>query len=281
LQKNTAMPILIIVDFSDNSLEAAIQAANLAELLHEDLLLVHAVNHYTRAYLHENNLDSEWIEESMEWLSQKLTRGREIDVEFVIREGSVYEVISKISRESNALLIAFSLKGKPGLQKFTPEKIMRMVAASPIPSIIFPRHVCNKFSPMLFPVNLFRGWAKKAKALTHLSQWFGKQVIVVENHSSVMFASEIERERYHFSEKLNSFGLECTFASYLLQGSYTNQLAYYAKRYKAGLLVLMNDEEEESLHFRPGLSETKIIRSKIGLPVLCVSPYMFSQDESR
>jgi len=279
LQKITKMAILVIVDFSDNSYEAAVQAAELAELLHQNLLIVHAINHYTRAYLSENNLDKEWIEESMESLSNGLTRGKEIDIDIVIREGSVYEVISSICKENDILMAAFSLKGKPGLQKFTPEKIMRMIAVCPVPSIVFPRKNCNKFSPMLFPVNLFRGWSKKAITLKHLSEWFGKLVIVVENHSSDKFVSEIERERSRFKEKLSILGIECAYVPYIGQGSFTNQLAYYAKHYKAGLMILMNDEEEESLHFKPAPSDAKIIRSKIGLPVLCVSPFMFAKDE--
>ncbi len=85
--------ILVPVDFSEGTNHAAEMAADMADFTGAGIILLHAINHYTRAYLKSNDLDESWIEEKLEELSKKILIGRELMLEKAIKEGTLYETI--------------------------------------------------------------------------------------------------------------------------------------------------------------------------------------------
>ena len=85
--------IIVPTDFSEGSLLAAEKAALLAELFDMRVCLLHAYNHYTRAWLAEQDADVSLIQQNLNTLAYKLTNGKEIEVEGLIIEGTIYEAL--------------------------------------------------------------------------------------------------------------------------------------------------------------------------------------------
>lgn len=266
--------ILVPVDFSEGTNHAAEMAADLADFTGAGLILLHAINHYTKAFLKTYNLDPGWIEEQMDELAQKILIGRELMLEKVIREGTLYETIPAVAGEYGASLTAFSSYGKEGIQRFTPTKIMRLIASSPVPSIVFSKKLPRRLTPALVPINLFRKWDKKVAALSALSHLWGNQFVVVENYAPDALASELERQRGRFRKSAEALGLSISFAPIRGEHTFMSEFSAHAKAAKANLIVLIADEEEHSPNFKPGISEKLLIYNRLKLPVLCLSPAM-------
>ncbi|MGC8866123.1 MAG: universal stress protein [Bacteroidales bacterium] len=266
--------ILVPVDFSEGTNHAAEMAADMADFTGAGIILLHAINHYTKAYLKANDMDISWIEEQMEDLAQKILIGRELMLEQVIREGTLYETIPAVAREHGASLTAFSNYGKEGMQRFTATKILRLIASSPVPSIVFSKKLPRRLTPALVPINLFRKWDKKLAALSALSHLWGNEFVVVENYAPEALTSELERHRGRFRKSAEELGLSISFAPIRGENSYISEFNLHAKSTKANLIVLIADEEEQSPNFKPGISDQSLIYNKLKLPVLCLAPSM-------
>ncbi len=266
--------ILVPVDFSEGTNHAAEMAADLADYTGAGIILLHAINHYTLAHLKANGLDASWIEEKMEEIADKILIGRELLLEKVIREGTLYETIPSTAEEYGASLTAFSSHGKEGFQRMTPSKVMRLIASSPVPSIVFSKKLPRRLSPAIIPINLFRKWEKKIAAMASMSHLWGKQFIVVENFASDTLSSELERQRARLRQAAESLGLTVSFAPIRGEHSFINEFNAHARAAKASLIILISDEEEQNRHFKPGVGEKDLIYNKLKLPVLCLSPVM-------
>lgn len=266
--------ILVPFDFSEVTVNAAYQAARMADLLGGRLCLVHAVNHYTRAWLRDNNLDNDWVEEALLKMARELVKGKEIDVQTLHMSGTLYEVIPVAAREYGATMVAFSAYGEPGMQKLTPSKILRILASCPVPVMIFQRKLVRGLSPVLVPINLFRKWKEKARVIRYLSRVSGNGFIFVENHASEVFANELEKQRALMRSDLSGAGITPMFAPCRGEGSFYKEMKAYARTHNAGLILLISDEEEDGMPYKPGPWDEPIIFNKSNLPVLCMTTRM-------
>ncbi|MEJ5302326.1 MAG: universal stress protein [Bacteroidales bacterium] len=266
--------ILVPVDFSEGTNHAAEMAADMADFTGAGIILLHAINHYTRAYLKSNDLDESWIEEKLEELSKKILIGRELMLEKAIKEGTLYETIPSVAKEFGASLTAFSSHGKEGLQRITKSKVLRLIAANPVPSIIFSKKLPRRLSPAIIPINLFRKWGKKLNVLVSMSHLWGKEFVIVETYAPEALSSELERQRAKFRQEAERQGLNITFVPIRGEHSFLSEFSAHARATKASLIILISDEEEQSPIFKPGIGEKILIYNKLKLPVLCLSPSM-------
>ncbi len=268
--------ILVPVDFSEGTNHAAEMAADLADYTGARIILLHAVNHYTKTFLKANDLDVAWIEDKLEELSKKILVGKELMVEKVIYQGTLYETIPSVARDLGASLAAFSSYGKEGLQRITKSKMLRLIAASPVPSIIFTKKSPRRLSPALVPLNLFRKWEKKLAALASISHLWGNYFVIVENFAADILSSELERQRAQFKVVAEKLGLHISFAPIRGQHSFSSEFNEHARAAKANFVILLSDEEEHSKNFKPGVGDKELIFNRLKLPVLCLSPDMDS-----
>lgn len=266
--------ILVPVDFSDVTLNAAIQSANLAELMDGRLILAHAVNHYTHAYRKSQDLPEDWVEDQLYALAGQIHEGRQIDIQVMWKEGTLYDVIPALAKETGSHLVALSGYGTPGLQKLSRTKTLRILSACPLPVMVFGRKISKHSDPVIVPINLFRRWEKKADILEKLVPAYLRRIIFVENHSGEIFSNELEKQRARLRSRLEGKVQDIEFAACRGQGSFVRELESYARSARSGLIVLISDEEEDGLPYKPGSWDEPLIFNKLQLPVLCISPRM-------
>ncbi|MBO9199056.1 MULTISPECIES: universal stress protein [Niastella] len=178
--------ILLAVDFSPASRNAAVFAAELAKLLHTKLLLFHAymlptpISEVPYAMVTVDNLqkeNEEQIKKEADWLHDDFG----LEIEWLVRIGIASDEIKTLTREKDIGLIVMGMKGAGGLDKIigsttinvsrkvkTPVLVVPHDAAyTPIKNITYASDFSYKTSTRLFNplLELARAFAAKTHIL--------------------------------------------------------------------------------------------------------------------
>lgn len=143
--------ILVAVDFSDASFNAANYAASLANIFNAELVLVHAfINPMAidqlRAEL-AGQLDKElsqvleeFMKENVEILEKKYT----IKIDSFVREGAASTVLEECTREVNANLVVMGMKGKGKSNSLFGSTTLTHIRKSRVPVLVIPEQTTFK-----------------------------------------------------------------------------------------------------------------------------------------
>ena len=266
--------IIVPTDFSEGCLLAAEKAAILAELFDMRVCLLHAYNHYTRAWLAEQDADVSLIQQNLDTLAYKLTNGKEIEVEGIIIEGTIYEALPLAIRRMEAQVVILSSWGKTGFQRFTKAKLLRILSASTAPTIIFNQKTNSMLRKIFMPVNIFRRWNAKIDAAARICKLYKATLFIAEMHPGTVFEKEHKEQLIRLVDRLNQEEIEYIIVPINHTEYDTEEYTEKALLAGADFILLTSDEEEEGNRFKAGPDDEKLIFNSANLPVVCVNPFM-------
>ncbi|MDD2964523.1 MAG: universal stress protein [Bacteroidales bacterium] len=266
--------ILVPTDFSEVCGNAALQAANLAELFNTDLFLVHALNHYTRKWLEENGFEEEYIRELLRQEGNRLTLGREIDIQTLMVSGTIYEAIPEAVSMTEAILSVVGTHGKTGMQHITGAKLLRVITATPVPTLVFQKRPVANFDKIMLPLNVFCKWEHKLEAIIRLCKLFKCTLFISETNPGVVHPDEHRQRTDRIAHILKGAGIDFILVPGSSEADTSKSVIELAVGSRVKMIVLMSDEEEGGTRFKPGPWDEKIIFNEAQIPVLCMNPFM-------
>ncbi|OQP47147.1 hypothetical protein A4H97_06460 [Niastella yeongjuensis] len=236
--------ILLAVDFSPASRNAAVFAAEMAKLLHSKLLLFHAymlptpISEVPYAMITVDNLQKEnedQIKKEADWIHDNYG----LEVEWLVRIGIASDEIKTLTKEKEIGLIIMGMKGAGGLDKIigsttinvsrkvkTPVLIIPHDAAySPIKHITYASDFSYKTSTRLF--NTLLELARAYGAKTHI-------LFVRQGHGG---NSEQELNGKRSSEIIFE-GYDHEYAT-IEEPSVNQGISKYLQQYSSELLVMV------------------------------------------
>lgn len=266
--------ILTPTDFSEVCSNAADHAAVLAEVFATDLCLVHALNHYTRHWLDENGYEEDMIREMLRREANRLTLGREIDVQTLMISGTIYDVIPEAIEMTEAILSVIGTHGKSGFQHLTGAKILRVITATPVPTLVFQKRSINHFDKIMLPMNVFRRWRHKLDAAISICRLFKCTLFITETNPGVVHPDEHRSRVEEIARILKNAGVDFILVPGQPESDPDRSILEKAVSARIKMIVLMSDEEEGGTHFKPGPWDEKLIFNDAQIPVLCINPFM-------
>jgi len=266
--------ILVPTDFSEICGNAAQHAATLAEVFGTDLCLVHALNHYTRKWLDEIGQDDDHIRELLRREASRLTVGREIDIQTLMVSGTVYDAIPEAAAMTEAILNVMGTHGKSGFQHLTGAKILRVITATPIPTLVFQKRQVNHFDKIMLPLNVFRRWRHKLDAAIRLCRLFKCTLFIAETNPGIVHPEEHRQRIEEIAAILTAADVDFILVPGQPERDYVKTIIDKAVGARIKMVVLMSDEEEGSGRFKPGPWDEKLIFNEAQIPVLCINPFM-------
>ena len=83
------------------------------------------------------------VEEKLKAIVKEIKSKSKVKVEYIYREGSIFDVISEVANEIKANVMILGTHGKKGIQHITGSYAMKVITESPVPVIVVQKRKSN------------------------------------------------------------------------------------------------------------------------------------------
>lgn len=256
--------VIVPVDFSETSLNAAAYAVKLFSRRPEINLMIY--------HVYENENEEEGVEERLSNLKNEYTKSHEVNITTYCERGSDFiDALERFARHQKADLAVMGLTGRSALaQVFIGSNTLKMVDHKVCPVLIIPatlqyRDIDNVMLASDFknvltttPVEPIKDFLRVFKANLH--------VVNVDAEHYVAITEEYERQKQNMREMFAEFNPEFYFLRL-----YDVDEALHLFATEKNIDVIISIHKEHSLsHKLFRSSHTKNLSYKSSLPILAV-----------
>lgn len=258
--------ILVPIDFSEQSLVALSQTYNLARYLHAAITLL-----YVNYKGEDGNVKLFEIKKKLEQKTSEIKNEQNIEAEFLIEEGKVYDQIIKVAEKIEAKFMVIGFNGTKGLTAFIGHNTLRLVRQSPCPVITIKgkdhRVGCKN---IVLPLDFSKETRVKVSKAIEIAEYFGSTIRVVMVVQNKEHEQRIMQYALQTKKMIEEKGIACTVDK--ITGSKIAHLVIdYAEKVEGDLILIMTKEELGINEFIIGTIAQQIINLS-DIPVLSIRP---------
>jgi nucleotide-binding universal stress UspA family protein len=285
MKRNIVKPIeseviLVALDLTDLSDITLSHAAKLAALFNKKVHLVNIYEKGGKSTSQFNTIDERTAE--LKRLADKYIEINKVEIDYSIREGSIYEAIADLASKLNASLIVMGTHGVTGMQKVTGSKALKVITSADRPFVVMDKNalVCDEYKNILLPVDhAFESKQKIAWAL-ELAKRFNSVFHLIVKHEKDEFEKNVINNLRYLERELKSEGAEYKIHDVDSSADFTDATINYAVTNKVDMIMVMVSLETTfTAWLKGGPYEQKIIANGKGLPVMVLNsfdPMLFS-----
>ena len=269
--------IIVPLDWSEQSLIALEQAANVAETLHSTLHLVHvkdAPGIFSSGKADSDALEKEILQKLKE-TADGLSRERGIPVTYETRSGKIYDQINLVAEEKDAEFIIMGTSGSVGLKKrFIGSNALRVVKQSTVPVItIKGKHHNKGCKTIVLPLDLTKETREKVGKAIEFALSFGSQIVIVSvlETKDDFQLNHLRRQMVQVHRYVEDHGVKVTSDMIEKNGTVAETIIAFANEAKGDLLMIMTQQENDFTDLFIGSQAQEII-NKSDIPVLSIIP---------
>ncbi len=279
---NQLPKILVPTGFSDQSLNAAKQAAYFAKVMKGKLILLSVIERDgLLARIFEDKEVSQKLKEKAQTELERIAREKSkefgIEVETTVREGVVYEEIANAAEEYNVDLVVMGTNGKPGnlRQRMIGSNAYRVVTLVQPPVITIKGDAeISKIKNLVFPIMADRKSREKTGTAMRIARLFDAHIHAV---SFVIRESEREtltRQLRQVEKFISERGVKVS--SELVVPENRKPIAKhtieYARKVGGDLILITEEGEEPDLADMLLSSDVRDMLYYSEIPVMSVTP---------
>lgn len=271
--------IIVPLDWSEQSLIALEQAANVAETLNATLHLVYVKDGpgiFSSAAT--KNYQEELEKEALAKLKDsgdQLAKERGLQISYEVRTGKIYEEITAAAEEKDAEFIIMGTSGGSGLKgRFIGSNALRVVKQSSVPVItIKGKHHTKGCKIIVLPLDLTKETREKVgKAIEFALSFHSKIVIVSVLETKDDFQlNHLRRQMVQVHRYVEDHGVQVTSDMIEKKGSVAETIMDFTNKVKGDLLMIMTQQENDFTDLFIGSQAQEIIH-KSEVPVLSIIP---------
>ena len=269
--ENHSKPILIPTDFTVVAQYAVEMAAPFARLNNTGIVLVHIVKK-------ASEVSEATVKVKQE--AEKFAKDYGIQVEGIVREGSIFTTIGETVTELDAGLLIMGTHGIRGMQKITGCWALKVIVSSKVPIIVAqasPKK--SSIDRIAFPIDYKRENREKIGWAYYVAKLFHSKVYIFSSTASTPFQKKDRKldqgikTNLSFTEKfLKSKNIEYEIAQAKGEESFAKETLKYAQEIDADLLLITTSKLISKVDFVLGPIEQAIITNNANIPVMCVNP---------
>lgn len=262
--------ILVPTDFSEVCYNAATQAAEAAKLLNQKVVLLHIINSDTEAYLRNENLTKNSIDEKLQEIASQLKLKYGVDIDYLTRKGSIFTSIGDVAKELGISMIYLGTHGKVGLQHLTGSYALKVVTSSVTPTIIVGnKPFADGYKKIILPITSDAGPMEKTRWAVYIAKRFNATIHIYLHgdagntvfNASKQIAEYFSKNDVKYSERTSEKGK-----------NFADQVIDYATRFDADLIMIMTNPGKGLGKFLLGSYDEDIIFNANQIPVMCINP---------
>ena len=268
--------ILVPTDFSEVCANAANKAAEVASSLNFKVVLLHVVNKETKSFLKEENLPASVIDEKLSAIAGTLHTSHNITVEYITREGSIFDVIPEVAEELGAKLMYLGTHGKVGMQHLTGSFAIKVVTSAPCPVIVVQKRPFDKgYKSVVLPITSEAGPWEKTKWAVYMAKQFGSTIqMLLPNNPPEEVKTAAERISGYFDKNEVVHSLNIAGKG----GDFSKRIIEFATAGNADLIMIMTNPDKGYTKFIFGSYDEDMLFNVSQIPVMCINPRKFNYE---
>lgn len=265
--------ILVPTDFSEVCENAINHAAVLAKVLKYKLSILHVVNQETKSYLKKEDLNISDLEEKLAKNAEETKNKYQIDTEYILKEGSIFDMIGDEARRIKANLIVLGTHGITGFQHITGSFALKVISTSPVPVIVVQKKEFSEgIKKIVLPLTSDAGPWEKTKWAAYVAKQFNAEVIIFQlkddgslNRSAKIITDFFDENGVKYEIKFPERG-----------GNFADEVIYQATATAADMIMIMTNPDSSFAKFILGSYDEQIIFNTSQIPVMCINPRDFN-----
>ncbi len=272
MQNDKGNTILVPTDFTKIGDYAVNNAVILAKELGFSICILHVINKTTRKILAKENKTTEYINEKLIEIADKVKREHNIEVDYIAREGSIFSIIAEVAEEIKANYVVIGTHGKKGIQFLLGSFALKVIKGSPAPVFVVQKNPEKKvIDNIVFPLDLEEGSKQKVKwAIILFKQLNAKFHLFVYNQKDEFSQNRIKADLNQVKKIFDKHKISYTSTFSARKTSYYKQLINFAKKTNSDLLLMSTDPDKTAVN--PfGSSHEKIIYNPEKFPIMCIN----------
>ncbi|MBU0488063.1 MAG: universal stress protein [Bacteroidetes bacterium] len=146
--------ILVPTDFTEVGDFAIEHAIGCAKQTSSRVCILHVINKDTKSYLKKNNLTQDSVDSRLQQKADDVKAKHGVEVEYIVREGSIFSAISEVAIDIGAMLIILGTHGKVGIQHVVGSYARKVIISAPCTVIVVQEtQFKNGYERMVIPVD--------------------------------------------------------------------------------------------------------------------------------
>lgn len=270
LQNCTVQSILVPLDFSDVADYALDHARALAKIFGYNLFLLHVIS---KRYL--GKAEEEEARSKLQSISENIAREYDLQVDFVIKTGNVFDTISDLADELCAAFIVMGVHGKRGVAHLVGSYPYKVVCKAHVPVLVVKeKHHHVGFNNIVVPIDFSRKSVQKVAQATKFAKFFKAKIRVFGFLSSENKSKIINKEA--LLKSVNDFfvskNVSVSTDLMIKPGiDWAEALLLFSENVNADLIMIV---AESGSRFQDIFTSnyTERILDKVNVPVLTIMP---------
>lgn len=258
--------ILVPWDFTEVTENALQHAVKLSSYLKNKIQLIHIVKTAKQKEEAENKLNQD---------IERLTAKYHINLEPVVREGSLFHEISNYASNQNVSLVIMGTHGIKGVQKLTGSWALKVIVGSKVPFIVVQTPPSKKeiFKDVVFPLDYKKEGKQKVNWALFLAKYFDVKIHIITpkklRDSSLQKRTKIN---INFAEKIFTNHSIAYDIQEIDSAHVGEETVEYAKKIDADIILIMTTKDIGITDYVLGAKEQYIIANQAQIPVMCANP---------
>ncbi|MFW6327483.1 MAG: universal stress protein [Bacteroidota bacterium] len=257
--------ILVPYDFTEVAFHAVEHAANLSCVLNTNITLLHIVKKDTEIPEAEEKLKGE---------ADKIQGKLNVKPEILVREGTIFNSINKVSEELESAIVVMGTHGMKGLQKLTGSWALKVIVGSRVPFLVIQEPPRKKdYTKIVFPVDFKSENKEKLRWAEYMSRFFDTKIYLFSSTSkdggvegrtkaNVVFCKNFLEEK--------KIDYELVLAKH--KASFSQETIDFARDNEADLIIIMTTRDIAFHDYVIGAQEQYIIANSAKVPVMVINP---------
>ena len=258
--------ILVPWDFTEVTENALQHAVKLSSYLKNKIQLIHIVKTAKQKEEAENKLNQD---------IERLTAKYHINLEPVVREGSLFHEISNYASNQNVSLVIMGTHGIKGVQKLTGSWALKVIVGSKVPFIVVQTPPSKKeiFKDVVFPLDYKKEGKKKLNCTLFLAKYYDMK-IQKKTKKKLRDSSLQKRTKINinFAEKIFTNHSIAYDIQEIDSAHVGEETVEYAKKIDADIILIMTTKDIGITDYVLGAKEQYIIANQAQIPVMCANP---------
>ncbi len=278
MTEEKTLNILVPTDFSDTCQNAINHAVNHAKISGHQITILHVINKETRSKLKKEGMGLETVLEKLQDIQQDILANNDIGVNYMAKEGSIFDVIQEVAKEIQANLMILGTHGKKGLQYLFGGWARKVVVQSPCPVLVVQEKTpMSDYSKVLFPVNVYTEPRQQLPAAIRVAEQYHSTFhIYLQKFMESFDSARLDVISAQIEEEFKKHNIKFNVESAEKQQNFTGQLLSYAGQEKIDMIIMMTDGRIDEPDFSNSSWSEKLIYNEAAIPVLCINPVYLS-----
>lgn len=264
---NKEKRILVPTDFTKVSDTAIEHALLVAGTIDAGILILHVIDN--KKQIAEARL-------KLNALQERIATESKIEIETMVRIGSIFEDIDKVAIEQGASLIIMGTHGLRGMQFLTGGRALKIVTESSVPFIVVQERTIRShgYHNLIVPLDLHKETKQKLSLVADMAKYFGGEVhLISPGETDEFLKNQLERNilfaEQYLGERGISYKVEITDRK---SDGFVKDLLKYSASVDADLICIMNFHDNSLMSVFSSSYEQQLITNEAQIPVLCVNP---------